>query len=193
MRRSVSLLLLLSGLVLAACGDDGGEGAAARDADESSGTDEQSTTTAAAGADNEAVCEHLERVEQLDTESGRVTDSAIAQMNAGADPAVVVAALHESADLIESGLPEIAASYAAAAGAAAPDVAADIEALAEATAAISPTIIGALRGVTSVEDMASLDQAFGSPDVLALAQSAAAATQSVNRFTEVVCGFTITD
>jgi hypothetical protein len=190
MRRTAALLLLAG--LLAACGDDGGGSAADPDAgDEASAADERTTTTV--GADNDVVCEHLGTVERLDTESGRVRDSAIAQMNVGADPAVVIAALHESADLIESGLPEMAAAYAAAAAAADPEVAADIEALAESTATLSPTIVGALRSVSSVEDMASLEQAFDSPEFLATAQAAAASAQSLNRYTEVVCGFTITD
>jgi hypothetical protein len=189
--RRIAAVLLLVGPLLAACGDDGGSAAGSdADADEPSAPAETTTT---AGADNDVVCEHLGTVERLDTESGRVSDSAIAQMNAGADPAVVIAALHESADLIESGLPEIAAAYAAAAAAADPDVAADIEALAESTATLSPTIVGALRSVSSVEDLAAMEQAFDSPEFLATAQAAAASAQSLNRYTEVVCGFTITD
>ena len=47
--------------------------------------------------------------------------------------------------------------------------------------------------MSSVEDMATLDQAFNSPEVQTAAQAGPAAAQSLDRFTEVICGFTMTD
>jgi hypothetical protein len=185
MRRTATLLLLL-GLSAAGCGDDGGS------ADSGSGAaEDETTTTTVDGADNDVVCEHLDRVDQLDAESGRVADSAVAQMGAGAEPAVVIAALHESAAMIESSGPEAAAAYAAAAAAADPEVAADIDAVAAASAALTPAMVAAFRAIDSVDDLATLEQAFSSPELLAAARSGAAAVQSLNRFTEAVCGFTL--
>lgn len=193
MRRILGLLLLVVGLLgLAACGDDGGGTADAdRDDDEAAAVEDETTTTA--GADNDVVCEHLATVDRLDAESGRVTDSAVAQMNAGADPSIVIAALHESADLIESSQAEATAEYAAAAAAASPEVAADIEALAASSNALAPSIVAAFRAVDSVEDMATLEQVFDTPELQEAARTGAAAAQSLSRFTDVVCGFSMTD
>jgi hypothetical protein len=184
--RRVATLLLLVGLAATGCADDGGSGG-----NGSAAADDVTTTSIVDDADSDTVCEHLGRVDQLDAESGRVTDSAVAQMNAGAEPAVVIAAIHESAALIESSGPEAAAAYAAAAAAADPEVAIDIEAVAAASATLAPAMVAALRAVDSVDDLATLEQAFSSPELLAAARSGAAAVQSLNRFTEAVCGFTL--
>ena len=114
-------------------------------------------------------------------------------MQAGADPAIVIAALHDTAAMLEAAQPQMATAYAAAAAAAEPEVAADIEALAAASAALSPLMVAAFHSVDSVDDLATLDQAFSTPELLAAAQQGAAAAVSLNRFTEAVCGFTLTD
>ena len=190
MRRTATLLLLL-GLAATGCGDDGGS---ADGDDGASPVDAETTTTVAADtSDTEVVCEHLGTVEQLDRESGRASESAVAQMQAGADPEIVITALHDTAAMLEAAQPQMATSYAAAAAAAEPDVAAHIEALAASSAALSPLMVTAFDSVDSVEDLATLDQVFSTPELLAAAQQGAAATVGLNRFTEAVCGFTLTD
>jgi hypothetical protein len=192
MRRTGTLLLLL-GLAATGCGDDGGSADRADLDDGASSSVDETTTAAADTSDTEVVCEHLGTVEQLDRESGRASESAVAQMQAGADPAIVVAALHDTAAMLEAAQPQMATAYAAAAAAAQPEVAADIEALAASSAALSPLMVAAFDSLDSVDDLATLDQAFSTPELLAAAQQGAAAAVSLNRFTEAVCGFTLTD
>ena len=73
--------------------------------------------------------------------------------------------------MIESSGPEAAAAYAAAAAAADPEVAADIDAVAAASAALTPAMVAAFSAIDSVDDLATLEQAFSSPELLAAARS----------------------
>jgi hypothetical protein len=197
MRRTAALLLLTTGLLgLGACTDGGGSAAdLERDDDEPSPLDDDATTTttAASGAGNDLVCEHLERIEELDREASRVSESAVAQMNAGAEPAVVIAALHEQAAMLQAGQAEMDSAYAAAAAAADPDIAANITELAESTATIMPTLIAVLGGVETIEDMQGMEAALSTPEFTAAARTAATATLELDRFTEAVCGFSMSD
>jgi sirohydrochlorin ferrochelatase len=185
------LLLLLVGLI-AGCGDDEG-GAGTGTDDRASSRDETTTSDPVDSVDNGVVCEHLGRIDRLDRESQRVTDSALAHMQAGGDPAGVIAALGETATMLQSGQAEVAEAYAAASAAASPEVAADIDALAASTAVLTPRLIEAFVAVDSIEDLATFDQAFSSPELLAAAQQGASATLSLDRFTNAVCGFSLTD
>ena len=64
---------------------------------------------------------------------------------------------------------------------------------AHAKAELVRLLVPTFRGVASLDEVGEIEQAMGSPEVLALAREGASATMSVSRFTEVVCGFSMTD
>ena len=178
----VSVLAGLAALAVSTAGCGGG-------GEEEPIADTVSTTRLR--SDNDGACDHLAEVREIDRETGRLS-GVVAQTILGGDDAAVLAAAEALAVHVESTAPAVAAAYAEAAEVAPESASAAIEALAASAAASAPQLAALMRSATSAEDLAALYRALGSDELPETPQGDAELRDTISRYTDVICGFSMT-
>jgi hypothetical protein len=176
----VAVLAVLAAASSAACGSDG------------SGEEPVADTVATTRlrSQNDAACEHLAEVREVDRETARLS-AAVAGAIPGGDDAAVLAAAEALAAHVESSAPAVAAAYADAAAVAPESAAAAIEALAASAADTGPRLAALMRSATSTQDLARLYAALGAAEVPETPESDDELRNTISRYTDVICGFSM--
>ena len=143
----------------------------------------RSTTTRR--SDNEAACDQLRLVAEIDAETARLSGGVARQVIGGAQGAAVLAAADELAAHLSTNAPVVAAAYTEAAADAPEAVAAAIAELAAASAATMPELAELLGSATSAEEIAALYETLGAAGVADDVDPGAVA--EVERYRSVIC------
>jgi len=136
-------------------------------------------------SDNEAACDQLRLVAEIDAETARLSGGVARQVIGGAQGAAVLAAADELAAHLSTNAPVVAAAYTEAAADAPEAVAAAIAELAAASAATMPELAELLGSATSAEEIAALYETLGAAGVADDVDPGAVA--EVERYRSVIC------
>ena len=153
------------------------------------------TTIVARSADDpgdvEQVCAELQTVKDLSDKISDGSDAILIAVGSGegGTPEEVVASFGALATEIESDLPALLAAYDRAAAAAPAHIATEIRVVADGTAVLTPPLAEAFRQADSIEDLAELENVFGTLELQEAATSAGISSLRLDNFTNPNCGF----
>jgi hypothetical protein len=151
---------------------------------------ESTVATTRLRSQNDAACEHLAEAHAIDRETARLSN-VIAQTILRGDEAAVLEAAEAFAVHVESTAPAVAAAYAEAAAVAPASAAVAIEALAASAAESAPRLAALMRSADSADDLAALYAALGSAEVPETPASDDELRNTISRYTDVICGFSM--
>jgi hypothetical protein len=135
-------------------------------------------------SDNDAACDQLRLVAEIDAETARLSGGVARQVVGGGRGAAVLTAADELAAHLSANAPVVAAAYTEAAADAPQAVAAAIGELAAASAASMPQLAELLGSATAAEEVADL---YGTLGTLGVVDVDPGAVEEVARYISVIC------
>lgn len=173
-------------LALAACGGGGG-GGGVEEAEPAGGV-----STTRLRVDNRAVCAQLRAIRAVDRETARLAAEVARAVVAGSADAVLAAGEALAAHLAASA-EEVDAAYAASVEEAPATVVDALDQRARSRTEVVGRLGEILGGATSGEEISQLFEAIGAAAGDAAAEQDTDSTRALSRYTEVICGFSMTD